>query len=83
MGVGNWYIRLPFLLQGASYGLAGALIASIPLNFVENYIDQLFAYFQFSTSHYSLGAVFLLLVLMGMVVGAGGSATSTHKYLRI
>jgi cell division transport system permease protein len=83
MGVGNWYIRLPFLLQGATYGLVGAIIALVPLNLVENYINQLFAYFQFSTSHYSLGAVFLLLVLMGITVGAGGAATSTHKYLRI
>jgi cell division transport system permease protein len=83
MGVGNWYIRLPFLLQGAGYGLVGALIAFIPLNFVENYINQLFAYFQFSTSHYSLGTVFMMLLLMGMIVGSGGAATATHKYLRI
>lgn len=83
MGVGNWYIRLPFLLQGASYGLVGALIAFIPLNFVENYIDQLFTYFQFSTSHYSTSVVFLVLILMGMIVGSGGAATATHKYLKI
>lgn len=83
MGVGNWYIRLPFLLQGAAYGLVGALISFLPLNVVEGYIDQLFSYFQFSTSHYSVGVVFLVLILMGMIVGAGGAATATHKYLRI
>jgi cell division transport system permease protein len=83
MGVGNWYIRLPFLMQGATYGLVGAFIAYIPLSFVESYINQLFSYFQFSTSSYSLGVVFLVLVLMGIIVGAGGAATSTHKYLRI
>lgn len=83
MGVGNWYIRLPFLLQGGAYGLAGAFIAYMPLNFVENYINQLFSYFQFSTSSYSVGVVFIVLVLMGIIVGAGGAATSTHKYLKI
>lgn len=83
MGVGNWYIRLPFLIQGAAYGLAGAFIAYIPLCVVEGYISQLFSYFQFSTSSYSLGVVFIILLLMGMLVGGGGAATSTHKYLKI
>jgi cell division transport system permease protein len=83
MGVGNWYIRLPFLLQGAAYGLAGAFIAYLPLSVVEHYIGQLFNYFQFSTSHYSLSVVFLVLILMGIIVGGGGAATSTHKYLKI
>ncbi len=83
MGVGNWYIRLPFLLQGAAYGLAGAFIAYVPLSVVEHYINQLFTYFQFSTSNYSLGVVFIILILMGIVVGSGGAAVSTHKYLKI
>jgi cell division transport system permease protein len=83
MGVGNWYIRLPFLLQGAAYGLVGALIAYVPLSVVEHYISLFFNYFQFSTQNYSLGVVFLVLVLMGMMVGGGGAAASTHKYLRI
>lgn len=83
MGVGNWYIRLPFLLQGAAYGLVGAFVAYIPLNVVEHYIGRLFSYFQFSTSSYSLGVVFLVLILMGVMVGAGAAATSTHKYLKI
>lgn len=83
MGVGNWYIRLPFLLQGAAYGLAGAFVAYVPLSIAEHYINQLFAYFQFSTSSYSLGVVFVVLILMGVFVGAGGAAAAMHKYLRI
>lgn len=83
MGVGNWYIRLPFLLQGAIYGLVGALIAFFPLSFAEQYINALFNYFQFSTSDYSLGLVFTALILMGILVGAGGSYTSVHKFLKI
>ena len=83
MGVGNWYIRLPFLLQGAAYGLAGAFLAYIPLNIAKHYIDMLFALFQFSTNSYSLGVVFVTLILMGVLVGAGGAAASMHKYLKI
>lgn len=83
MGVGNWYIRLPFLLQGAAYGLAGAFIAYVPLSIAEHYIHQLFSYFQFSTSSYSQGVVFIILILMGVLVGTGGAFASTRKYLRI
>lgn len=83
MGVGNWYIRLPFLFQGAVYGLAGALIAYFPLLIAEGYISQLFQYFQFSTNSYSLSIVSTLLLLMGIVVGAGGAAMSVHRYLRV
>jgi cell division transport system permease protein len=83
MGVGNWYIRMPFLLQGAAYGLAGACIAYIPLSVAEYYISQLFQYFQFSTNSYSLSIVLTLLVLMGIFVGAGGAAMSVHRYLKV
>ena len=83
MGVGNWYIRLPFLLQGAAYGLVGAVIAFFPLWGVDHYIGQVFNYFQFSTSNYSFSVVSLVLVLMGIIVGGGGAATSTHRYLKI
>jgi cell division transport system permease protein len=83
MGVGNWYIRLPFLLQGACYGLVGAFIALLPLSAAQHYIAQLFNYFQFSTSNYSFSVIMLVLFLMGIIVGSGGAATSTRKYLRI
>jgi cell division transport system permease protein len=83
MGVGNWYIRLPFLLQGAFYGLLGSLIAYLPLSVVEFWINKLFEYFQFSTSGYSHTVVMVIMVAMGIIVGAGGAGMSTHKYLRV
>lgn len=32
MGVSNWYIRFPLIMQGAFYGFSGAVIALVPLN---------------------------------------------------
>ncbi|MFN8614771.1 MAG: permease-like cell division protein FtsX [Vampirovibrionales bacterium] len=83
MGVGNWFIRLPLLLQGALYGLAGAIIAYIPLNVAVYYMQELFARLQFSTSDYSVKVVFIILLLMGVLVGAGGALVSIRKYLRV
>jgi cell division transport system permease protein len=83
MGIGNWYIRLPFLFQGATYGLVGAMIAYIPLTVAVYYINELFTYFQFSTSGFSQGFVFMIMLLMGILVGAAGAAFSVHRYLKI
>jgi len=83
MGVGNWYIRLPFLIQGGLYGLAGALIAYIPLGVVEQYMAQVFSYFQFSSNGYSLGMVLTIMLLIGVLVGAGAATSATHRYLKI
>lgn len=83
MGVGNWYIRLPFLFQGAAYGLLGAIIAYLPLSVSVYYMGQFFQSFHFSTSGYSLGVVSMVLILMGIIVGAGGAFNSIHKYLRV
>lgn len=83
MGVGNWYIRLPFLFQGALYGLCGALIAYFPLLGAVYSLGELFNKLQFSTSGYSLNIVFVIMLLMGVTVGAGGAANSIRKYLRV
>ncbi|MBY0404540.1 MAG: ABC transporter permease [Cyanobacteria bacterium] len=83
MGIGNWYIRLPFLFQGAFYGLMGSLLALIPLSVAEYYINELFLYFQFSTSGFSQSYALMIIALMGILVGGGGAFLSVRKYLRI
>jgi cell division transport system permease protein len=83
MGVGNWYIRLPFLFQGAAYGLCGALIAYFPLLGAVYSLGELFNKLQFSSSGYSLNIVFVIMLLMGVIVGAGGAANSIRKYLQV
>lgn len=83
MGVGNWYIRLPFLFQGGLYGFLGAMIAYIPLSIAVYYIGLLFESVQFSTQGFSLGIVFIIMLLMGVLVGAGGAANSIRKYLSV
>ncbi len=83
MGVGNWFIRLPLLFQGAFYGLSGALIAYFPLWGAVYTMGELFNKLQFSTSGYSLNIVFVIMLIMGITVGAGGAANSIRKYLRV
>lgn len=83
MGVGNWYIRLPFLIQGAAYGLAGALVSALPMSVAVFYVTRLFQYLGFQTSDMTTNYVLMLLVLMGILVGSGGAAVAIHKYLKV
>jgi cell division transport system permease protein len=83
MGVGNWYIRLPFLIQGAVYGLAGSLISALPLSIAVFYITRFFDYLGFTTNEMTTNYVFLILLLMGILVGSGGASLAIRKYLEI
>ncbi len=83
MGVGNWYIRLPFLFQGCIYGLIGALISYLPLSIAVFYLNQFFSYLGFQTSEMTANYVMGILVLMGILVGSGGSAMAIRKYLEV
>jgi cell division transport system permease protein len=83
MGVGNWYIRSPYIMQGALYGFSGAMIALIPLNILQNYMDKFLNFFQVLSPAINSNIVTLSILMMGIVVGAGGSIISIRKYLRI
>jgi cell division transport system permease protein len=83
MGVGNWFIRMPFLLQGGVYGLGGALIAYFPLSIAVYYLNLFFSYLGFENNELTLGTVVILLILMGAVVGGGGAAFAVRKYLHV
>ena len=83
MGVGNWYIRAPYILQGAFYGLCGALISIIPLRILENYIISMNQFLNMEEPLVFTNIVVVVLMMMGIFVGSLGSFISVRKYLRI
>jgi len=90
VGATNWYIRWPFILEGAFYGLISVLIASIVvftgLKFLNPYIN---VYLQdFSANFYEyLRAYSLQIVglqfLISVAVGVISSLIAMGKYLRV
>lgn len=40
MGVNNWYIKAPYIIQGAFYGFTGAILSLIPLNILQVYLEK-------------------------------------------
>ena len=83
MGVYNWYIRAPFILQGGLYGFAGAVIAMFPINFVQGELDDLAAFLGLVNGTNALSMVMLSVFVLGVFVGAGGSLISVRKYLKV
>lgn len=83
MGVSNWYIKSPLVLQGAIYGFLGALVAIIPINIVQGYLQKMHEFFMMPAYSYSQGLVVFSVLLIGVAFSAGGSFMSIKKHLQV
>ena len=83
MGVSNWYIRFPLIMQGALYGFTGSLIAVIPLNVVQNGLVHMHQFFMVPTPVYAQPLVVTVMFLMAVAFGAGGSFLCIKKHLQV
>ncbi|MEK4484839.1 permease-like cell division protein FtsX [Psychrobacillus sp. FSL H8-0484] len=90
VGATNWFIRIPFILEGMWLGILGAIIP-ITLVTVLYYnihkmlapkLEQgkLFELLEFSPFIYQVNA---LILLMGVLIGIWGSFMSVRKFLRV
>ena len=83
MGVSNWYIKIPLILQGAVYGFLGAIISLIPLNTVQNGLNKLNEFLNIPTSEYALQIVVFFIFVIAIFFSAGGSMLSIKKHLQV
>ena len=83
MGVSNWYIKIPLILQGAIYGFLGALIALIPLNAVNNGLLKVHEFFVVPAPVLANNIVILVLFIIAVGFGSGGSLLSIKKHLQV
>ena len=89
VGATNWFIRLPFMLEGLLQGLLGALVAFAAVyvgsdriqSAIRNSPAGLFKQFSVSSGQIVGTGVFILLV--GALVGAIGSALAVSRFLDV
>jgi cell division transport system permease protein len=91
VGATNWFIRVPFMLEGLIQGVIGALAAFslvwVLRNFFERWIQgsnsdvQLFN--QFLVTGGDVIETGLRLLIVGMVVGAIGSFVAVNRFLDV
>jgi cell division transport system permease protein len=90
MGVSPSYIKSPLILQGATYGFVASLVAIGVLWGINFYINPYFnsqligfAPIMPQSLEYSLVQTFLALLGLGVLVGAGGGAWTSGRYIKI
>lgn len=83
MGVSNWYIKIPLVMQGAFYGFIGAVFAMLPMNVVEFWLKNLHEFFQIAQNPISANIVSFLMFVIAIGCSAGGSLISIKKHLRV
>jgi cell division transport system permease protein len=90
VGATNWFIRVPFMLEGLIQGLlgaAGACVAVVVLNnLVESRVTegQSLAILQnFSVSTAEVNGTLFFLLLVGVLVGTIGSGVAVSRFLDV
>lgn len=83
MGVSNWYIKIPLIMQGALYGFMGAVVALFPLNLVQNMLNDVHKFFLIPTPLFATNIVIGTMFFVGVLFGAGGSFLSIKKHLQV
>ncbi len=86
VGATNWFIRVPFVIEGVLDGLAGGAVAAAILLPIYSYVQDYVGHnLQFIDLIYSTEALLIFglgLVLCGILFGAVGSLMGLHRYLR-
>jgi cell division transport system permease protein len=89
VGATNWFIRVPFMLEGFIHGITGALIAFVLTYSLRNWIASFFpdqtilgttGLFVTPTEAMLTG---VLLLVVGVAVGVLGSAFAVRRYLSV
>lgn len=83
MGVSNWYIRFPFIMQGALYGLVGSLMALFPLEYVQNGLNNIHKFFMIPSPTGAQHLVVIVMFSMSILFGAAGSFWCIKKHLQV
>ena len=90
VGATNWFIRIPFILEGIWLGILGSIIpitlVTVLYKNIYNILaprlaqGNLFELLEFSPFIYQVNA---LILLMGVLIGVWGSFMSVRKFLRV
>ena len=83
MGVSNWYIKTPLIMQGAFYGFIASIIAVAPLGWIQGILTEVHKFFLVPMPVYAQNIVIISLLVIGTAFGASGSFLSIKKHLQV
>ncbi|MFA6096442.1 MAG: permease-like cell division protein FtsX [Candidatus Paceibacterota bacterium] len=88
VGAGNWYIRMPFIIEGIVFGVVSCAVAIALMFPAVSYVSPKIAQFipGFDLNNYFIGNLYnitLLLLSMGVGIGVISSVIAIRRYLKI
>src|SRR3954469_25997161 len=87
VGATNWFIRVPFMFEGLVQGLIGALgafgVVFVVRNFAQHAVRHVELFHEFAVSTNEVIGTGIFLVVVGMIVGALGSAIAVSRFLDV
>jgi cell division transport system permease protein len=85
VGASNWFVRGPFVLEGIICGLVGSVLAVLLLVLgKELALPQIVPRFDAGDAHaWPFPLLAAILILLGLSLGAAGSAVTLRRFLRV
>lgn len=89
VGATNWFIRVPFMLEGTVQGVIGAVVAAGAVVGLQHLVSYVINHFQAHllqgvlVSGHEVLVTQLFVVAMGAIVGGGGSALAVRRFLEV
>ena len=87
VGATDWFIRWPFVIEGVVMGCFGGFLAALALrSFYAAMAAKIYstlAFFPLMPQYPFMNYVTVGIILAGMVIGAGGSAISLKRFLKV
>ena len=87
VGATDWFVRGPFIIEGAFIGLVGATLAAVALVIlhlqVAPTVTRIISFLPIATDVSFVRNLAIFIVLVGLVVGSIGSYVSVRRYLAV
>ncbi len=90
VGATNWFIRVPFMLEGLVQGLLGAFAAILGLVIIQPFFegwlpkaDEIPLVSGFAVGGPSLFGIYMLLAVVGALVGTIGAGVAVSRFLDV
>lgn len=90
VGATDWFVRMPFIFEGILVGIIGAAVASTLLGAAYYYCadlvkNQMIGFMSISLMPFNqiITSMVMLLIIVGVVIGAAGSLISVRKFIKV
>jgi cell division transport system permease protein len=90
VGATDWFVRMPFVVEGIAVGIIGALVSTLLLGGAYYYLsgvvkNQMIGFMSISLMPFNqiISSMVVLLVAIGIIIGAAGSLISVRKFMKV